>query len=501
MKTICLLTLNVFVFSVLSFAQEVIINKLSSNKNRIFTCFDDSSSLIIESEKREGIYVGDSELELCYSNYLGEVTSGNVNLKTSNGRGRFLNATLFKGRIIVVFYVQGQKYCKSYYQEYDNTCRPISEPILISEYEIDNVSGVSEFSSLFSLNGKFLSVEYWKIDQLKVNSSLEYTILDLEEGSTKKGKELIPFCESLIDKFQKKMTNNGQYIIGFPIFELGDNGFRTGKYSKFAIYRYENEHFLKSEVDVENQQVESVKMLVKEDATLCYILSEYRDKSIRRVFHVKFDLQKGKEISIDKLSITSDLDYFKIKNVFLNQDQSFIYTLERESFNNYSTENTINGTAVTTPKDYYGPLLVFKVVGSRIEWKTYINKHQAFLSHNNLLKYGSFNFHRGNKKYYIFFNDNVANYNSQNESVLKKGKNMKDFRLFSEEIKVTNKYGVAMAEIDLETGSVKRKLITRRSGVIPFGSPRSFIDTPRGVVFILKNGENSLTSRVEVVIT
>ena len=444
---------------------------------------------------RNNRFIIDSDLNLIRYSNLSDTVFGKLSLTTPDGNGQLRNASVYNENIVVVFSIKGKdNYYRSYFQWYDSLCQPISQPKLMNEV-LDKK--FSKYTYITSANGKFLCAQQWSPNESKDSCILEYAILDLGTGLSRNGKGLFACPNFDITKFDKQLSTNGIYIVGFPVYVFEEPAFIQKNYTKYVLHYDLNGEFLTREIPLDNLILQTISLQTGSDNNKVY-LSCLRLDSYPKPIIVSFELDLSKEDKAIRKNkpITFDTFKFEFRNMLQCSDGSVVFLFERLFGGHSTTMSTNAGTASTTPKDYFTDILCFKVSEGEIVWNMNIEKNQVFLTNGSLSNYGSFQSSLKDKKLFIFFNDNLKNYDENNQCIVLKGKGLKSFKLFTEKAKQIKEYGVAMAEVDLKSGAAIRKLIVRDKGIVSFRKTKNFTETTTGVVLKLYNGVTNITEEI-----
>lgn len=417
-----------------------------------------------------------------------------LNLETPTGKATFMAASSSGDESIVLLRQINKEYSRCYYQVYDKNCQVVSSPVLLNEQKLKE-GFFGFFSYSISENKQFISLEYLLINSEDIfDREISYEIVDRNFKSLDKGSFKSIGLKPDDKIVEKILCNDGSYLIGVEYKQLDNKGRETNYLDRCTVYK---KHLGKPssswEFKIPYTKVSEMNIFVSEhNDNLLYLAGigfeeESRDSKI--AFYVKYDLESKKELSQVKNTINFETFMYEPNKIF-EQKNGVVFVTERVFGGASTTMSTNTGTASTTPKDYFNTVLCFKVEeGSEtVPWYTVIDKEQVFITSLGLSNFGSIKVINTDESCFIFFNDNVANYNEQGQYIANE-KNLNKFDGKQEKKIWLDDKGFAMAKLNLNDGTVERKLIVRNKGIVKLNESDCFISTNHSALFFLQKGE------------
>lgn len=314
--------------------------------------------------------------------------------------------------------------------------------------------------------------------------SVGYLIFDESLGLINEGLALLPYRANEFEVYDEHLTNNGDYyIIGkhyYPFISVNKNR----EFDQLELFKVEGNQIHKIKINQPDVRLRDMQITSDTEGNL-FCTGFYTgtvSSQITGVYFFKLDSKTQEIVNFTTSQVTVDflsVDEPDIKEQFLLGRR---FVSGRNDFENYSfldfrktddggfvaiTENAElelrikgSGESGNNSNDrydlyyYYNDLLVYKLDSlGNIKWVNRIPKHQQSIN-DNAIHLSATNT-MANNKLYILFNDHRKNYDDNSEFI--------DMN-FPKMSTTSNRNNViALAEIDLMSGSLRRKALPGRA--------------------------------------
>ncbi len=333
-----------------------------------------------------------------------------------------------------------------YAQKYSPECKPIDDPIKLSEYTTPKSGWKSRgyYNFLFSKNSDFFCVEYDVPGTKDENERFGYRIFTKDFEMIAQGEYELPYLksEALVDK--RYLSNTGDYFISVKLYKEEEKKrlFKDNTtLSKILLMHVTSSGLEEYELDLEGKRITDMTFSSDNDRIMTFS-GLYGDKAkkeqgIKGVFYFRLNFDKKEIINsgfqeFDNDFITQDwtdrqkdraerneekgkgspeLYNYEIKEMNTLSDGSIIGMLE-QYYMNVVTYTDPRGYSRTTYYYHYNDIVTYKISNSGVfEWVKKIPKTQ--ISTNDYGYFSSIGSYFNENHLVIFFNDHIKNYNEE----------------------------------------------------------------------------------------
>ncbi len=408
------------------------------------------------------------------------------------------NIMTFNGTLLGFFSDKKDGFNVLYMVKYDTEVDPYGEPILLSEYQLPrNWNNKGSFIIEESDNGNFLCVEY-VIPAKKDNfDRYGFKILDTTFTTVLEGEYEVPFSSRNSSVDIRHVTNNGEFVLGVTLYNTGNNSIWRDytAIDRAVILHVKKDTLLQYDLFLDNRRVFDFQ-LSSMDSNLV-VTGTYGEpfaNGAQGVFYQRINLNKqkietvkiqpfpkkfiddlkAKTIRFDRtrgnLNRSSlDVVNYAFRDIHQLPDGNLIVVAE-QFYVYQQTSNDTRGMVQTVNHYYYDDAIVYKIdTNGDFSWIVSIPKEQH--STNDYGYYSSLKSVVSNGKCLIFFNDYRKNYDDVGV--------FKNFN-YSVNFPVRKKqYALAMAEIAISNGEMRRYVFNDYSQTGGFVAPKLAADNKR----------------------
>jgi hypothetical protein len=386
-----------------------------------------------------------------------------------------------------------------YMQEYGFDLQPKGTATELASYELDGKRGrfAGQFSLYQSQNKEFFSV-VWTIPGKKdEETNYGYRVYDQNLEVLSEGEYSFPFLTKYCRVNMMYLSNTGDFFTVVTEYEESDSKRIFNNYANYKtmhIYHITSDGMEDVEIDLEGKRIEALS-LNSDNNRQFIITGTYGEKGkagIKGLLYLKLDfksreiLSEGFEEFADDF-ITQDwsdrqkkqmekkqakgkdvepqLYDYVMRDVHVLEDGSVVGSMEQFYIRVVTTRDPRTGATTTTYYYYFNDIIAFKVgPDGGFDWHTKIQKYQV--STNDGGYYSSYERFVDGGKMYMIFNDNDLNYDEEGE--YNAGTTPKSSTLSKK------RNAVALVEMDLETGEMKRDMFFDRTELGAIAVPKLF---------------------------
>lgn len=420
-----------------------------------------------------------------------------IRLQADGSIANFEGARVINDQFVVFLSDKRDGQNHFYMQVFTDSLEPKSDAIHLASYELGKGRSKGEFRVRKSENDEYFGV-IWEIPGKKDQRHVYgFKIFDRNLNMVNDGEYPLPFEPKLSTIHEHYVSNTGDYYICLTEYEEPERKrwFKDHTtYKSLHIYRLNDDLGLQDfELDLDGRRV--VAMAMQSDGegifTVTGIYGEKDQSGVAGVFFQRIDLETEEVLEegfqvFEESFITQDwserelerarrreergkgaprLYNYIMRDVSFQEDGSIIGTLEQYYIQVRSTTDGRSGQSSSVYYYYYNDIIAYKIdAEGEFNWVNKIRKYQVSINDGG--PYSSYGCYLGKDKGYFIFNDNSRNYDEA-------GDFLNDERLY------TANYGkkrnaVALVELDMETGEIKRKTFLERSETNTLVVPKLF---------------------------
>ncbi len=464
MRTFKLLLLVCALFSTKLFAQTIemgIPNKGSEFPDLIS---DDGGDFYTTSYIKTALYMSLVDYKLTRFENMTKVAEEKIKRDIpTGGKGEIFGTTCLNGKPIVILSNTEKTTTSIYYQVYDEQCKPVSEPALIAEFEVEEKKRQRGFFSyMISQNKEFILFEYMKKGKKSEEDRLVYKVLNSDFGLVQEGE-----YETSANVSSSMLTNKGEYLIALAVYQQNEKGKETDKIETYRIKHFKDGKETELNIDTQGKAQFSFNMSVTNDNQLI-LLGAFSEGSGRGYTYININLDTEKEVKRVYCTPNTGMKIEYIRDYFLDADGGLVVLGEEYSEKTVTTTSqTSSGVSTRTSTTYYyNDACAFKIMNDgEPEWLVKIPKHQYSVNDGGMAS--SLAGYTSGGKYYLFFNDNLKNYGPDGNF------------LNPEKVETcfykNKKCGFIKVDIDLKSGESNRQIMLRPDVQPLFSIPNYFV--------------------------
>lgn len=426
---------------------------------------------------------------------LQETKSEKVSISINNNIANFEAVAIVQDHPVAYFTDNRDGKEQIFMQQYGYDLLPRGEAHLLAEFILDKGHTLGQMSFIQSNDKKYFGALWLIVGKKKDHDVYGYVIYNDQMELVHEGEYEIPFQSQYSEITDHLLTNTGDYFVTVKEFEPSDDKrvFRSFmQYRAMHIYQVHQDGLEDYTIPMRGKRVEA--LTINSDDTQLFTLTgvygENQVEGVKGIFYMKLDYrnQEVKEEGFepfDKNFITEDwsekeldraqrreekgkgeaptLFNYQMRDVQVLDDGSIVGSMEQHYVFVRSTPDS-RGMITTSYTYYYNDIIAFRIGQSGgFDWLKKIKKMQV--STNDGGPYSSYvSFVDSNSMKFIF-NDNVENYDAN-------GIYLKDYAHLTKFTKKSNVVG--LAEIDLNTGEMRRKSMFSRKETGTLAIPKMF---------------------------
>lgn len=340
----------------------------------------------------------------------------------------------------------------------------------LGRYTIPNkITRKGDYTISFSENKEFVGVSAYIPGSKKENPKLSYQVFT-------KNLEPLSFNEQILSYAQDEIRFMGTYQsnTGDLFMLLKQTKKAEGLQiipedlaaEKLVLFKSEGKNLLSSEIKLNAPKFLASVNFAENQKQLMFsaLYSDKNDGTSSGIFLCRYDLAAKKIVSEKFIGYQPDMFHsawvgilnirdlipheYKIRESRFISDGSLVVALEQ----NYRKVESMSTDGNNSIFHLYNDIILFKIDPSdSIAWKTKVEKHQK--THNDQGVYSSFVMAVKDKRLFIYFNDNVGNYDMEGNF----------FQCQAVSDPMGNSNGFVQAEINLSNGEQKRSICYKKS--------------------------------------
>lgn len=422
--------------------------------------------------------------------------TGKMEMKADGGMASFEGAEVIGEKLVV--FLSDKKDGKNtfFMQEYDKNMATSGNAKKLASYQLEKGRSKGFFNIISSRDKAFFGV-VWEIPGKKDEKDrYGYKIYDNEMNEVSDGDYKLPYEGKLSQINLHYLSNTGDYFISVTEFEQPEAKkiFRNYlNYKAMHILHITPDDLEDFTIDLEGKRVEAMTMNSDNNQvfTITGIYGDQGKAGVTGLFYLRADFNKQEVIDegfekFGKDFITQDwsdrqkekaekkerkgkgepqLYNYVMRQTEVLKDGSLVGSLEQYYVVVTTYTDPKTGATRTTYTYYYNDIIAFKVgVDGGFNWLKKIPKYQV--STNDGGPYSSYARFVDEGNLCFIFNDNVKNYDE-------KGNFIKSDRTYPANFG-KKKNVVAIVELDLEDGDLKRKTFFDRKEITALAVPKKF---------------------------
>lgn len=440
-------------------------------------------------------------MEGTYHRNLEMISKEKLDIDAPNGSpANFERATMVDGRFVVFLSDKQDGENKFFMQEYNSKMEPVGKGTELASYTIESrrMRFKGSFDIYQSENRDYFAVVWTIPGRREEHSTYGFKVFNKNLELINEGEYEVPFQEQFSDIDGFYVSDYGDLFVTVTEYKESDrkNVFRMlTDYVAVHIYQLKEGDFETMKIDLEGKRVEAMSFNSDNDKIFA-ITGIYGDEDFNGVsglFYMKVDFKKQEVLNegFEEFGdgfITSDWTdrqkkkqerkekrgkakqptfySYVMREVHPLEDGGLVGTMEQYYVRVVTSQNAQTGATTTTYYYYYNDIVAYKVgADGGFEWLTKIDKYQV--STNDGGYFSSYARYVDGEKLVLFFNDNVDNYNENTNEFEMDGR-VKSARISKK------KNTVAICEIDLESGQLKREMYFDREEIGAVVVPKLF---------------------------
>lgn len=501
MKYTKLLAMSFLLVSFPSFSQTYNVkwSELMKSEGRMLGILprDANDFFALRRSGRGGLF---SKLQVSAHKNLESMGKGKLELRANGSPAIYEGSAIVNDRFVVFLSDKKDGRNEFFMQEYSSSLEPKGKVQELAGYSIEGkkkrFSG--EFSVVQSLGRDHFAVLWTIPGRREEQTTYGYKVFDGDLELINEGEYELPFQTkfSTINSFY--LSNTGDLFMNVTEYKESEKKglFKSYKnYKSVHIYHITPDGLEDMEINLEGKRVEAMALNSDNDNTFI-ITGIYGAKDSRGVtgmFYLKADFKKQEiltegfeEFSDDFIlqtwsdkqqkkyarkkakgkEVEPELFNYEMREVHVMPDGSVVGSMEQYYVRVVSNYNAQTNTYTYTYYYYYNDIVAFKVgADGGFDWLTRIDKYQVSTNDGGFCS--SYCRFVDQDRMCFLFNDNSDNYDEVSDKFVDDGK-VKSARLSKK------KNTVAVCEVNLEDGSVERKMFFDRSELGAIAVPRLF---------------------------
>ena len=440
-----------------------------------------------------GVLLG--SLKLSRHDNLTLSATGKLVMQADGSMANFEAARYIGGKLVVFLSDKKEGKNSLYMQEYGDDLTVKGESQLLASYDLEKGRSKGFFEVVNSRNKDFFGV-IWEIPGKKdMKDIYGFKIFDTELNVVSDGEYKLPYEAQLSTIQEHYLSNTGDYFISVMEYSEGEKKIFKSylNYKATHIFHVTPDGIEDFAIDMEGKRVEAMTMNSDNDKvfTLTGVYGDRGKAGVSGLFYMRADFNKQEVIDegfekFGKDFITQDwsdrekekaekkiqkgkgepqLYNYVMRQTEVLKDGSIVGSLEQYFVREVTNYNPQTRSYTTTYYYYYNDIIAFKVgVDGGFDWLKKINKYQV--STNDGGPYSSYaRFVDGDNLCFIF-NDHVKNYDEM-------GKFLDADKTYPANFG-KKKNVVAIVELEMETGKVKRNTFFDRKEIDALAVPKMF---------------------------
>ena len=422
--------------------------------------------------------------------------TGKIKLTVESGMANFEGIEVIGGKLIVFLSDKMEGFNHFYMQEYSSECKPVGQARKIASYEMQKNSARGSFDVISSRNKEFFGV-VWEIPgKREEKDRYGFKILDDELNEVSDGDYRLPFRGDLSTIGQYYLSNTGDYFLSVTEYSPQDEkkifkGYMN--YKAMHILHITPEGINNFDLDLGGRRVEAMTLSSDNDRifTITGIFGESGKAGVNGLFYQKLDFNKQAVLDEGFEYFTNDfivqdwtdrekeraerrqsrgwagpqLYSYVMRQTEVLTDGSIVGSLEQYYVQEVAYNDPRTSMIRTYYNYYFNDIIVFKVdAEGGFNWIKKINKYQV--STNDGGPYSSYARFIDQGKLCFVFNDHLKNYDET-------GNFIAGTKIYPANFSKKNN-AVAIVQIDLETGDVRRKTFFDRKEIQALAIPKLF---------------------------
>lgn len=429
-----------------------------------------------------------------------------LKLVTETGLCNFVDAFSF-GNGTAVFLSDRMKSNMMLYVQYYDEDFNVTETKFLAEYENPKFDAKPQFTIISSLNRKFIGIIWEKEGKGINNDFYGYKILNDSLEIVREGEYNVPFDGNMTTINAYHISNTGDYFICLTEHNKANDRMFTRSFDNFKalhVYKASEKELKEFSIDLNGKRIDDLVMSSNDMGAfaLTGIYGTGNKNGIEGIFSIQIDptdhahnseafIPFGKEIvkemwstrqqdrytnSMNNLGNTTDLNAkdfgapqlydYRMRDFFTLPDGSIVGSMEQYYVYQRTTYDNRSSFSSTMNYYYYDDIVAFRISTSgALMWQKRISKSQV--STNDYGEFSSYCSFQSDSSFNFIFNDNQRNYDELGDY------NRTEDNYYSFNLSKKNN-AVALVQIDLKTGDIKRKAMESRKELNAIVQPKQF---------------------------
>ena len=381
-----------------------------------------------------------------------------------------------------------------YMQRYDESLNPKGDQVYLGGFPL-KVGVKGNFDVAFSKDNSHFGV-FWSLPGKKERKHVYgFNVFNRNVEKVNDGEYPLQFDPKFVRVLEHQVSNTGDYFMAFAEYERNEKSFLKNKqqFKDLHVYHVNDDGLQDFIIDIGGKRIEAMAMSMNQanEFVVTGIYGEHEVQGVSGMFHQRMDLKTGKQFLNSVKDFDEDfikegwsqqairradrreergkgeaqLQHHQMQDVATLSDGSLLGTMEQYYVQVQSSADPNDGTSSDRYYYYFNDIIAFKIDSTgKFDWIQKIPKYQV--SMNDGGPYSSFASYVSDSVMSFVFNDSKSNY-SQSGAFLE-----------SSDIQTANyskkRNVVALAEINVETGEVERKVFFGRSDISTIAVPKLF---------------------------
>jgi hypothetical protein len=419
---------------------------------------------------------------------------GKIQSKIGNSMANVISISILDKEPVVFLSnsVDGQKVF--YAQKYGLDCQPFGQAVELARFNSKGWKSKGKYNVLVSQNKQFLCVEFEIPASKGDNERFAYKVYSSDLTLISQGEYELPYTVREADIANRYISNTGDYFLSVKKFDISEKRLIRDYSSleKIILIHVTPNGIQEFDMEIDGKRVFDMSFSSDNNRIMTftglYGQGTRKDYGIKGVFYFRLNFDKKEVLDFgfepfkkdfltegwsekakeraekneEKGKGTPNLYNYDIREIITTADGSIVGMLEQYYVRVYTSTDS-RGQVRTTYYYYYNDIIAYKIEPNGVfSWVKKIQKNQVSTNDNGY--FSSFARYATGDKLFIYFNDNLKNYDEL-------GNFLNSDRIYNSSYrKKTNT--VAKVEIDLTTGKIDRTTYFDRKETSAYAVPK-----------------------------